>query len=256
MKQLSRREVIKTFALGAAFSSLAGNSRAATVAFGIRPLAQNRTGLLVVRLADFPELNQALGSVRIGTSPLISAGSGGQKHSGLFPPIIINRGEEGELYVLGADCTHEGCAVRELDPATGLMLCSCIAPPHGSRYRIDGTVARSPARLPLQKYDFVETEETIEIQMPSTFYEVKAEGVDASGRFRMSFLALERITYEVYFRSSLEAPAQKTNFATSPGGALDQTEFAGPTDGALVDLYLDRNAPFGFYQLAMKTIPL
>ena len=255
MKQLSRREVIKTFAFGAAFSSLAGSSWARTIAFGIKPLAaQNRTGLLVVRFADFPELNQALGSVRLATSPLVPATSGGQKHSGLFPPILINRGEAGELYVMGADCTHEGCTVRELNPTTKLVNCSCLPPVHGSQFRIDGAVARGPARQSLQKYDFVETEESVEIEMPNSFYNMKAEGVDASGRFRISFLALEETIYEVYFRTTLDAPAQKVSFATTPDGALDQTEIAGPPDGAFLNLYMDRSAPFGFYQLAMKTM--
>ena len=241
--------------VGTACSSIVGHSWASSIAFGIETLStQNRTGLLVVRFSDFPELKESFGSVRISTSPLINAGSGGQKHSGLFPPILINRGEAGQLHVMGADCTHEGCAVRELDPVTKLVLCSCIAPPHGSRYSIDGAVVRGPARQPLQKYEFVETEESIEIRMPNTFYNFQTEGVDASGRFRISFLALEKITYELYFRASLDAPALKVSFATTPAGPLDQTEVAGPPDGAFLSLYMDRSAPFGFYQLAMKTM--
>lgn len=253
MKQLSRREVIKTLALGSVCAAVPGKAWSGTVALGLRPLSHEQRGLLVVRLVDFPELNQPLGSVRLTTSALVPAPGGGQKHSGLFPPILINRGEAGELHVLSADCTHEGCAVRELDPVSKLVLCSCVFSPHGSRYRIDGAVARGPARTPLQKFDFVEREGVIEVELPNTFFEVKAERVESAGRLLFSFLALERITYEVYFRATLDAPLERVNFALTPSGALDRTEFVGPTDGTIAVVYLEANGGAGFYQVAMKT---
>lgn len=251
MKPVSRREIIKTFFLGTAFSNLAGHSWAAPVLFDLQAVSQNQTGLLLVKLGDFPELNAAQGSVRIGTSALVPAEAGGQRHSGLFAPVLINRGNADDFYVMSAECSHEGCTVRKLDPATEMINCSCLPPVHGSQYRIDGTVVRGPARQPLQAYSFIRKGDTIEIQIPNSFYEMKMERVAAGGRVQVSFLGFVSIVYEIYFRPSLSAPAEKVSFSLSANGALDQVEMAGRDDFA--NVYLDRPGSFGFFQIAMKT---
>jgi len=57
--------------------------------------------------------------------------------------VIVCR-SDGRVRVLDARCTHLGCRIsREMD---GLLVCPC----HGSRFRIDGSVAAGPAARPLE----------------------------------------------------------------------------------------------------------
>lgn len=53
--------------------------------------------------------------------------------------IVVTQPEAGRFDGLSAVCTHTGCIVDRV--ANGLIECPC----HGSRYRLDGTVARGPA---------------------------------------------------------------------------------------------------------------
>lgn len=243
MKPVSRREVIKTFLLGAAFSNVIGNSWAASLVYEIRALSHVQTGMLQVNLADFPALADPLGSVRIGTSPLDARG---ERQVGIFPPVIINRGAGEDFYIFSAECTHEGCTVRRLN-ASGLMVCPC----HGSQFAINGDVRAGPAGQPLRAFQYTRQGSMLQIQMPDTFYEVKAQKVASASRLQLSFLGFDQIVYEVYFRPTLSAAFERMNFATTPDGALTQTEIAGRDD--FLSVYLDRPGAFGFFQVAMKT---
>jgi Rieske Fe-S protein len=53
--------------------------------------------------------------------------------------VVVTQPEAGRFDGLSAVCTHTGCIVDKV--ADGLIQCPC----HGSRYRIDGTVANGPA---------------------------------------------------------------------------------------------------------------
>lgn len=50
----------------------------------------------------------------------------------------------GGIRAFSARCTHLGCLITQ--QADGLLVCPC----HGSRFRLDGTVARGPAGRPLE----------------------------------------------------------------------------------------------------------
>ena len=53
--------------------------------------------------------------------------------------VVVTQPEAGRFEGLSAVCTHTGCIVDKV--AAGLIECPC----HGSRYHLDGTVARGPA---------------------------------------------------------------------------------------------------------------
>lgn len=238
--------MIKTFFLGTAVSNVIGNSWAATLVYEVRALSHINTGMLQVRLTDFPVLGQPLGSVRIGTSPM---STNGQRQLGIFPPVIINRGAGEEFFILSAECTHEGCTVRRLN-ASGVMVCPC----HFSEFTIDGSVQRGPAGQALRAFQFTRQGENLVIQLPDTFYEVKAQKVPASSRVNLTFLGFDQISYEVFFRPTLTAPPEPVTFALTPDGPLTATEIVGKDDFA--NIYLDRPGSFGFFQVAMKTRPV
>jgi Rieske Fe-S protein len=56
--------------------------------------------------------------------------------------VIVCR-VEGDVRVFAARCTHLGCRITRV--SDGLLVCPC----HGSRFRIDGSVAAGPASRPL-----------------------------------------------------------------------------------------------------------
>jgi len=57
---------------------------------------------------------------------------------------------EGQLYAMGATCSHLGGPLAEGELQDGCLVC----PWHGSRFRLrDGSVARGPASVPQRSYD-------------------------------------------------------------------------------------------------------
>jgi len=57
--------------------------------------------------------------------------------------VVVTQPQAGRYVGLSAVCTHQGCVVADVDGGT--INCPC----HGSRYHLDGTVARGPAPRPL-----------------------------------------------------------------------------------------------------------
>ena len=57
--------------------------------------------------------------------------------------VVVTQPQAGRYVGLSAICTHQGCVVADVDGGT--INCPC----HGSRYHLDGTVARGPAPRPL-----------------------------------------------------------------------------------------------------------
>jgi Rieske Fe-S protein len=53
--------------------------------------------------------------------------------------VVVTQPQAGKYVGLSAVCTHQGCLVGSV--AGGTINCPC----HGSRYHLDGTVARGPA---------------------------------------------------------------------------------------------------------------
>ena len=57
--------------------------------------------------------------------------------------VVITQPAEGRFNCFSAVCTHAGCTVAEVVGAS--INCPC----HGSRFNLDGTVAKGPADRPL-----------------------------------------------------------------------------------------------------------
>lgn len=57
--------------------------------------------------------------------------------------VVITQPSPGEFRAYSAVCTHQGCIVN--DVAAGTINCNC----HGSKFGLDGSVAKGPAATPL-----------------------------------------------------------------------------------------------------------
>lgn len=218
-----------------------------------------------INLRDFPELSSPGDSVRIGTSPIVQSSPEEIRSIGPLQPIIINRGDGDQFYVLDAACTHQGCSVRRLDPVAQVMVCPC----HGSQFRINGEVPpgrEQPATTGLLQYDFRLIDDVLEIQIPNevfwevdqirgNFFDLKVERGTPANRLQISFFGIVDLIYEIYFRENLAAPLEKLKFATSPDGALNHEEIPAPSDD-FVHIFVERTGRFGFFQIAIKTMEL
>ncbi len=69
--------------------------------------------------------------------------------------VVVTQPEAGRFEGLSAVCTHTGCIVDKV--ADGLIECPC----HGSRYHLDGTVARGPAPRALSPRPVTVVAETV-----------------------------------------------------------------------------------------------
>ena len=58
--------------------------------------------------------------------------------------VVITQPASGDFHGFSATCTHAGCTVAEV--RGGTINCPC----HGSRFRLDGSVANGPASQPLK----------------------------------------------------------------------------------------------------------
>jgi Rieske Fe-S protein len=85
---------------------------------------------------------QATGSTGTELGPVADVPVGGGKVYETLE-VVVTQPEAGRFEGLSAVCTHTGCIVDKV--ADGLIECPC----HGSRYHLDGTVARGPAPRPL-----------------------------------------------------------------------------------------------------------
>ncbi|WP_028852231.1 Rieske (2Fe-2S) protein [Thermocrispum municipale] len=58
---------------------------------------------------------------------------------------VVVQPKEGEFQAFSAICTHQGCVLDSV--SDGTINCKC----HGSKFKLDGSVANGPAREPLPK---------------------------------------------------------------------------------------------------------
>src|SRR5262245_19966706 len=141
---LSRRRFVKTFGLGTAWAMVAGRPWRATLLADGTPVPPRQTATFKIRLSDYPALAQPFGSVRLGVNPVRPEVE--PFPDGDFYPLLINRGDNGEFYVLDCECRHASCVVPPYDPCTFGIHCPC----HGSTYDIDGSILTGPTLSPLR----------------------------------------------------------------------------------------------------------
>ena len=58
--------------------------------------------------------------------------------------VVVTQPTAGEFKGFSSTCTHKGCAVNKV--ADGTIDCPC----HGSKFNLDGSVAKGPATKPLE----------------------------------------------------------------------------------------------------------
>ena len=244
----SRRQFIKTIFVSTAYSSFLGRDWVGTVVAEVQSSAGLDKGILRLTVSDFPALLRDFGSVRLGTSPIVS-GVSGPRPSGLFYPVIINRAPGPVFYAVSAECTHEGCAVPTFNATQKYIQCPC----HGSRYAIDGQLLRGPAGFSLTQYQTkFDGVKNLEVEIPDMAFSVTGASVQSGPikRFRIEFLAFSNLEYEVRFRESFADAWTVIPFSTTPAGAAAQTVLPGTDDIAVV--YLDRTTETGFYVVNMR----
>jgi Rieske Fe-S protein len=61
--------------------------------------------------------------------------------------VVITQPSAGVFKGFSTTCTHKGCTLNEI--ADGTIDCPC----HGSKFNLDGTVAKGPADKPLESKD-------------------------------------------------------------------------------------------------------
>jgi Rieske Fe-S protein len=246
---ISRRRLIKAFTVLTASATMPATRWMRTVLAGVQASTPSDIGLLRLRLSDFPVLQKELGSVRLGTSRI-----GSDHHPvGLFYPVLINRGTNGQFYALDTECTHEGCTVPTYDPSAQCMQCPC----HGSQYLIDGTVRHGPANFPLRSFTVrYDGADQLTVELPDISFGLDVLQVQpATGRLRLRFVAFDQLVYEIYSRPSLQADwSGPIPFAVTPDGPVDRVSLVGQADYA--EVYLDRRiSSAGFYAVAVRTNP-
>ena len=58
--------------------------------------------------------------------------------------VVVTQPAAGDFKAFSSTCTHKGCTVNKI--ADGTIDCPC----HGSKFNLDGTVAKGPATKPLE----------------------------------------------------------------------------------------------------------
>lgn len=241
----SRRQFIKTFMVGSAFSLLDGMPWKARFIAEVNAVGPGLQGNFPINLSRFPALLNQNGSVRLTFNPV-----SGQAVFGQYYPIIVTRGPGDTFYVLSSYCQHAGCAVPPYSVAEGAIVCPC----HGSRYAIDGTLIQgpSPAGLPSYNYTY-DGDDMLCVQYPDVdlrpgYLTVKPVGA-GSTRLRIQWLGVEQAPYQVHFRSKIDDPPQMVSFSTTPNGPIDTTMIYGTNQ--FVQAYVDVTADAGFYSVAL-----
>lgn len=219
---------------------VAGLRWSGTALASIRPQFLGDVGVLRLRLADFPALGGAFGSIRLGLVNL--------NQNSPLRPIIVSQ-DAGQYFVVSSECTHAGCIIPAFSSGK-ISTCPC----HGSRYRPDGSVQRGPATFPLDDYPVeLEGDSVLRIELPEIpSYEVTVTGVvpSTAGRLSLTFPTLRNVDYEVLGRAEAGAPWTTARFATTAGGAADQVTFKGT--GTNAEVFVDRTAESGLFAVSMK----
>ena len=125
-----RRTVILGAGLGAVTTALA-----ACTTYGKKPAAES-TSSTPAQGAGSPATPS--GPKQLAKTVDVPIGSGV-----IVDDIVITQPTAGTFTGLSSVCTHAGCNVSEV--VDGAIVCPC----HGSKFNLDGTVAKGPATKPL-----------------------------------------------------------------------------------------------------------
>ena len=79
--------------------------------------------------------------------------------TGMGKPVIITRKDDSTVVAVSSKCTHLNCEVDL--PEEGVLNCNC----HGSKFTVDGTVIKGPAKKHLREFKTVLSKDTITIEI-------------------------------------------------------------------------------------------
>ncbi len=127
--QIARQHVIRGAGLVLTAAALAGCSDSGE---GEKPVASSEASSTSAPAAPTP------GGAIAKTSD-VPVGSGV-----IVGDVVVTQPTAGEFKGFSSKCTHKGCAVNKV--ADGTIDCPC----HGSKFNLDGSVAKGPADKPLE----------------------------------------------------------------------------------------------------------
>lgn len=242
--QLPRRQFVKLLTF-CGVTALAGSRWQGTLLADITP---SSTGKLLIKLSDYPPLQEDFGSVRLGVTPMADPFT----TTGMFYPVIINRVPGDQFFALDSACRHAGCVVAPFTQEERLF-CGC----HGSRYDYDGSLLNGPATSGLFAYQsHFDGVDTLTVEIPALGYCVTGSTVEgvSTPRFQLSFPTFALVEYEVRFRETVTAPWMVVPFSLTSEGPADQLFYLG--DDLTATVYVGRTAASGFYAVAIKILDL
>lgn len=233
----TRRRFLATFSLGTAVSLC---SPWQTRLLASAPPFPPNADRLRIRPSQYPVLAEPGGSLRLKFRQIDNA-------------LIINRIAEDHFVALNSTCTHQGCQVGKFLTANGYMRCPC----HGSRYDLAGRVfANQPAEEDLAQYPQVydAANDTLDIHIPGISLDVQIlkHQTTQSGPpvVALRVETTSFCTYEIHFRSSLEAAPQPALFALVADGPFTLSQLR-PETNQVRTVYLPALGDMGFFQLAL-----
>jgi nitrite reductase/ring-hydroxylating ferredoxin subunit/uncharacterized membrane protein len=108
-----------------------------------------------------------------------SALAGGElvgEHAGHVAVLLVRKDDR--VHALADRCTHRGCSLHEGELAGDEIVCPC----HGSRFRLDGSIAKGPAAFPQTAFEVRSRKGTIEIRSAPDGRSSRAVYSDAAAR--------------------------------------------------------------------------
>lgn len=212
-----RRHFIKTFVLGSVVTTLAGKTTVSRVLAALQD--EDTSGILTVKVSDFPVLAVTNGSIRINLHPVVGNGKPGRWY-----PVILTRGAVPgtTFFPLEGRCTHEECILRWYGwDNTTYIACHC----HESRFRRNGTVQAGPATDPLTTYPYTFDGTFVRITIPGFYHKADVAPVTTGvgPRIRLDFAASRNASHKVLRRATLDAPWTEMLFSNTPTGVANQS---------------------------------
>jgi len=132
--QIPRQQVLIGAGLG-----LVGAVVAACSTYGKKPEAAGESSTTTGAAAPTTGGPAAPAANVIAKTSEVAVGSGV-----IVDDIVVTQPSAGVFKGFSATCTHAGCTVNKV--ADGTIDCPC----HGSKFNLDGTVAKGPAQKPLE----------------------------------------------------------------------------------------------------------
>jgi Rieske Fe-S protein len=140
--QIARQHVIRGAGLVLSAAALAGCSDSGE---GEKPVASSEASSTSAPAEPTPGAIAKTSDVPVGSGVIVG-------------DVVVTQPTAGEFRGFSSKCTHKGCAVNKV--ADGTIDCPC----HGSKFNLDGTVAKGPAKRPLDAKGIVVRGDSIALQ--------------------------------------------------------------------------------------------